>query len=89
MDPFTHGKRKTYFTLSAALGLAELMGSPALGNLMLSPSGISPADSPVALGDLMLRPCRIRTAYRPAVLADLMLARSGISPASGGGGGFY
>ena len=86
MDPFTHRKRKTYFTLSAALGLAELMDPPALGNLMLSPSRISRADSPVALGELMLRPCRIRTAYRPAVLADLMLARSGISPAYGGAG---
>jgi len=86
VDPFTHRKRKTYFTLSAALGLAELMDSPALVNLMLSPSRISRAYSPVALGDLMLRPCRIRTAYRPAVLADLMLARSGISPAYGGAG---
>jgi len=86
VDAFTHRKRKTYLTLSAALGLAELMDPPALGNLMLSPSGISRAYSPVALGELIRGQRRIRTAYRPAVLAELMLARSGISPAYGGAG---
>ena len=62
------------------------MGSPALGDLMLSPSGIRTAYRPVALGELMLGQRRSRTAYRPAVLGELMLARSGISPASGGAG---